>query len=151
MRPLIMLLLLAGCVNTQATLLDQTLHPAPICPEAVKLYLDSSRVGAPYTEVAFLTSSGDNNFTSENGMYNSQRQKAASLGANGIIMGQVKEASTGAQIASAIFGTPANRKGKAVAIYVPSDTARVRQACAGKNAHVWVQKENGSWGWSDQP
>jgi hypothetical protein len=86
-------------------------------------------VGKPYTEVALLNSAGDNDLTSESGMIRSQQKKAAQLGANGIILGQIKDASTGAQVAQAFLGTSANRKGRAIAIYIPSDTARVAAAC----------------------
>jgi hypothetical protein len=37
---------------------------------------------------------------------------------------------TGARIPHALLGTSAARKGKAVAIYIPGDSARVRDACA---------------------
>jgi hypothetical protein len=62
-------------------------------------------------------------------MINSQRKKAAQLGANGVILGQMKDPSTGARIARTLIGTSANRKGDAIAIYIPSDTARVAAAC----------------------
>jgi hypothetical protein len=41
----------------------------------------------------------------------------------------MKDASTGAKIANAVLGTGANRKGNAIAIYIPSDTNRVAAAC----------------------
>ena len=124
-----LLLPLAACVATNAALLDPTLKLAPICPDGVEVFTDSSKVGKPYREVAVLASKGDNDFTTESGMIESQRKKAAELGANGLILGQMKDASTGAQIAQAFFGTSANRKGQAVAIYIPSDSARVTKAC----------------------
>src|SRR5438094_10379447 len=71
--------------------------------------------------------------TSESGMIKSQRKKAAELGANGVILGSMKDPSTGAKIASSIFGTSANRKGNAIAIYIPGDSARVAAACKTTN------------------
>lgn len=128
---LLAVLALAGCVSTNAALLDSTLKLTPLaCPEAVQVFTDSSKVGKPYSEVALLSSSGDNDMTSESGMIKSQQKKAAQLGANGIILGQMKDASTGAQVAQAFLGTSANRKGRAIAIYIPSDTARVAAACS---------------------
>ena len=62
-------------------------------------------------------------------MINSQRKKAAELGANGVILGQMKDASTSAQVFQALLGTSANRKGGAIAIYIPSDSTRVAEAC----------------------
>jgi hypothetical protein len=41
----------------------------------------------------------------------------------------MKDPSTGAKIARTLIGTSANRKGDAIAIYIPSDTARVTAAC----------------------
>ena len=63
-------------------------------------------------------------------MLKSMRKKAAAVGANGIIMDGINEPSAGAKIAGAVFGTGAERKGKSVAIFVASDTARVRSFCA---------------------
>jgi len=76
-----------------------------------------------------LNSKGSSEGTSEGGMINSQRKKAAALGANGVILGTMKDASTGAKIANVFLGTGANRKGNAIAIYIPSDTGRVAAAC----------------------
>jgi len=126
----VVVVLLVACVSTNAMVLDPSLHLAPGCPEAVQVFTDSSKVGKPYTEVAVLNSAGDNDMTSESGMLNSQRKKAAELGANGIILGPMKDASTGAQVFQALLGTSANRKGKSIAIYIPSDTTRVAAACA---------------------
>ena len=96
----------------------------------MQVFTTAERVGKQYTEVALLDSKGDTDVTSESGMINSQRQKAAEVGANGIILGDVKDANTGAKVAKALLGTSATRKGKAMAIYIPEDSARVRQACA---------------------
>lgn len=122
--------LVVACVSTNAMVLNPSLRLAPSCPEGVQVFTDSSKVGKPYTEVAVLSSSGDNDLTTESGMLNSQRKKAAELGANGIILGAIKDASTGAQVFQALIGTSANRKGRSVAIYIPSDSAQVAAACA---------------------
>ena len=123
---------LIACVSTNAALLNPSLVLPRICPEGVQVFTDSSRVGKPYTEVAVLNSKGDDDFTNESGMIRSQQKKAAEIGANGVILGTMQGPGTGAKIASALFGTSANRKGKAIAIHIPSDSARVAQACAGK-------------------
>ena len=119
-----------GCVQTQATLLNPSLTLRPTCPEAVLMFTSADRVGKPYVEIALLNSTGDNSMTTEAGMHNSQRQKAAKVGANGIIMGETRDAGQGAQVASALLGTPANRRGRAVAIYIADDSVRVQTTCA---------------------
>jgi len=120
---------ICACVSTNAALLNPGVTLAPVCPDGVQVFTDSSKVGKPYTEVALLNSSGDNDMTSESGMINSQRKKAAGLGANGVILGSMADPGTGAKVFHALIGTSANRKGKAIAIYIPSDTARVAAAC----------------------
>jgi hypothetical protein len=94
------------------------------------LYTTPASVGGPYTEVALLNSTGASGWTTESGMMKSMRKKAADVGANGIIMGNIDEPGAGAKVAAAVFGTATERKGKSVAIYVPTDTARVRDVCA---------------------
>ena len=121
---------LVGCTRTNAALMDNSVRLAATCPDAVKIYSSPSAVSAEYQEVALLNSTGSDGFTSEAGMMKSMRQKAASVGANGIIMGNINEPSAGAKVAAAVFGTVTSRKGKSVAIFVSADTARVRTACA---------------------
>lgn len=128
LAPLLAVAILA-CVHTNAAVLDPSLKLEPVCPDGVQVFTDTSKVGKPYREVALLNSKGDNNMTTESGMINSQRKKAAKLGANGIILGFMKDPSTGAQVWHALIGTNANRKGGALAIYIPSDSSRVAEAC----------------------
>jgi len=45
-------------------------------------------------------------------------KKAGSLGANAIILDAVSEPSAGAKIAAVFLGTSAERKGKAIAIFI---------------------------------
>lgn len=126
-------LALAACVNTNAAVLNPEIKRNPVCPNGVALFLSPDRVPTAYEEVALLNSTGETSWTSESGMVNSQRKKAASLGANGIILGNVNEPNAGTKIIGSILGTGSERKGKAVAIWIPADTARVRTACASKS------------------
>ena len=121
---------LTGCTRTNAALIDNSIRLAPTCPDAVKLYTSPSTVGGTYSEVALLNSTGASGWTTESGMMKSMRKKAAEVGANGIIMGNIDEPGAGAKVAAAVFGTATERKGKSVAIFVPTDTARVRSVCA---------------------
>jgi hypothetical protein len=126
--------LLVGCVSTNAMVLNPSLKLAPVCPDGVLVYTDSSKVGQPYTEVALLNSKGDYSTTDESGMMKSQRKKAGELGANGIILGSITDPTTGAKVWNALLGTAANRKGKAIAIFVRADSTRVAAACAAAQA-----------------
>ena len=124
-----------ACVHTGATMLNASAKLPPICTAGVQLFTSPDKVGQQYHEIAVLTSTGDADLTSEEGMVNSQRKKAAKLGANGIILGEQKDPSTGAKIADAFLGTGADRKGKSIAIYIPADSDRVKEVCAEKVAN----------------
>lgn len=132
MRGLVPALVLAtaGCVSTNAAVLNPSVKLAPLCPDGVQLFTSADKVGKDYREIALLNSSGQSGSTSEKGMYDSQRKKAAELGANGIIVNNINEPKAGTKIIGALFGTGAERKGSALAIDIPGDSARVRGACA---------------------
>jgi hypothetical protein len=123
---------MTACVQTNASVMDTSVRLARTCPDAVKLFSSPSKVTSEYQEIALLNSSGSSMYTNENGMATSMRKKAADLGANGIIMGDINEPSAGAKVAAAVFGTYTERKGKSMAIYIPADSVRVRTACTGK-------------------
>lgn len=108
----------SACVSTQAVRLGTGPIRAPIAADKVTIYRTSDQVKAKYEEIALLSSSGDNSMTSEEALYASMRKKAAEMGANGIILQSVEDAGTGAKLAHAILGTSADRKGKAIAIFV---------------------------------
>lgn len=111
--------LLVGCVTTNATVLGTATEMRPaIPPERVAIYRLANQVPGSYEEIALLNSSGDSGFTNEAQMFESMRKKAGELGANAVILDAVSEPGAGAKVAAAIFGVSAQRKGKAVAIYV---------------------------------
>jgi hypothetical protein len=120
----------AACTQTNAALMDNSVHLARTCPDGVKIYTSPAKVGTTYTEVALLNSAGNTGFTTESGMMKSMRKKAAEVGANGIIMSEIAEPGAGAKVAGAFLGTGTERKGKSVAIFVPEDTGRVRRVCS---------------------
>lgn len=122
--------LLGACVHTNAAVMDASLRLAPVCPDGVALFMTADRVGKSYTDVAILNSKGNSSSTSEKGMYNSQRKKAAELGANGIIINGIDEPKPGTKILGAFLGTGSERKGSAMAVHIPADSQRVRLACS---------------------
>jgi hypothetical protein len=90
----------------------------------------------PYTEIALLESRRPTSWLDSNSgqippdMINTHRKKAASLGANGLILGSFRDPSDAAKIWNFLFDAPAYVWGTTTAIYMPQDTARVREACA---------------------
>ena len=93
---------LAACVSTNAVELNPSVARAPVCPNAVKIFTSADRVGKPYVEIAVLNSKGESQWTDERKMFESQRNKAAKMGANGLIMDGIKEPSAGSKVAGAI-------------------------------------------------
>ncbi len=109
---------LVGCVSVTTAKLESGATRAPIAPSEVRIYRHADQVGAHYVEVALLNGTGHYSATDESQMFEKMRKKAAEVGANGVILGAVNEPTTGVKVASAILGTPANRKSQAIAIYV---------------------------------
>lgn len=117
---------LSGCVSTNATLLDvaPSAKRAPLPADQVRIYRLASQVPGRYDELALINSQGAHSVTNEKKMLESMRKKAGELGANGLILEGIVEPSAGAKVAATVFGVSAERKGKAVAIYVHADTVR---------------------------
>jgi hypothetical protein len=115
------LLAASGCVTTNATRLGGSSAHAAIPASAVVIYRAANQVPGRYEEIALLNSKGESGLTDESGMFKSMQKKAGELGANAIILDAISEPSAGAKVASAVFGTGAERKGRAIAIYVYPD------------------------------
>jgi hypothetical protein len=121
-RPIILSALLIGvanCTRTNVALLDQSMKLAKTCEEGVVMYTTPAKAPQGYVELAILNSSGNTGFTSEAGMMKSQRQKAAEIGATGIILGGIDEPGAGAKVAGALLGTGVERKGKGTRDFCP--------------------------------
>ncbi len=109
----------AGCVTTNATMLGTArVNRATTNVAMVKLYRTANQVPGKYEEIALLHSKGNFASTNEPQMYESMRKKAAEMGANGVILDAISEPGAGAKVASIFLGVPADRTGKAIAIYV---------------------------------
>lgn len=129
-RLVVALIAVAACTQTNAALLDPSVHLAKTCADGIELYTSPDKAPAGYHEVALLNAKGSTAFTSEAGMMTSMRKKAAEVGATGVILGGIDEPGAGAKVAGALLGTGTERKGKAVAVYVADDTAKVNRVCA---------------------
>ena len=109
---------LTACMSTKAVRLGDQIA-RPILPwQQITVYRTADQVPGSYDEVGLLMTTASTIWTSEKGMWNSMKKKAAKLGANAIILDAISEPSAGAKIAGALFGVGINRKGKAVAIFV---------------------------------
>lgn len=109
---------LAGCVSTSTTMLSGGPVLPPTADSAIAIYRTAAQVPGPYRELALLNSSGDASMTNVSQMYASMRTQAAKIGANAIILDSTTEPGAGAQVAAAIFGVSADRRGRAIAVLV---------------------------------
>ena len=112
-------LLLATCVTVNKTVLDRSFMATPVAKESVHIYLPGDEV-PEHTRIAILHAEGDVDMTDESEMIDKLREEAGKLGANAIVLGELRDPGTGAMVASAILGTTAERRGQAIAIFVPS-------------------------------
>jgi hypothetical protein len=128
-----------SCVSTATTVLNPSLRRPPISPDRVIIYTSPDKVPGKYDEVAVLTSQGDYTIAGDDKFYESFRQEAAKIGANGVIISPIEDPTTGQKVGSAILSafliptTMANRKIQALAIYVTTpadDIAKAQEAKA---------------------
>jgi hypothetical protein len=103
---------------------------APTCTDAVAAYPDRDHVSYDYYEVALITAKGNSVYTGYGDLLKAMRSKAASVGANGLVINSLGAThATVKVIGAAVGSSDAERKGQAIAIWMPSDTVRVREAC----------------------
>jgi len=124
---------LTACATASAVLLNPAVKFPPICSDGVVMFTAFDRIGVEYQEIALVTGSmvvdqGGGNAT----LYAAERKKAASLGANGLIVGSIREPTEAERILAVFYGEDRERLSSATAIYIPSDTQRVRRACGSK-------------------
>jgi len=106
---------------------------ATTCADAVTVFPARDKVPYDYYEVALITAEGNSVYVGNGDLLKSIRNRAASVGANGVVADSVGAThATVKVLGAAIGGKDAERKARAIAIWMPTDTARVRKTCAGK-------------------
>jgi hypothetical protein len=107
---------------------------APTCSNAVPVYPDTEHVPYDYYEVALITAEANSVYNGNGDLLKSIRSQAARLGANGVVVDALGATHATVRVVGAVLGgNDAERKGRAIAIWMPSDTARVREACGGRS------------------
>jgi hypothetical protein len=107
-----------ACATTAVTIVGQQMARPVVPAQEVRIYRTASQVPGKYEEIALLNSSAPTGWTNEESMFKSMRQEAGKIGANAIILDAITEPSAGAKVAGALIGIAAERKGKAIAIFV---------------------------------
>lgn len=127
--------LLSACgARSHIVATNPALSLAPTCPDAVPVFADNQHVPYDYYEVALITAEGNSVYVGNGDLLKSIRKQAARVGANGIVVDALGATHATVKVVGAALGSnDAERKGRAIAIWMPSDTARVREACGGKS------------------
>jgi hypothetical protein len=124
-RPRILIILglfglIVACVSTKGLYLDPTAdrYP-PVPPESVRIFVTEADLDTlNYVKIGIIEATGSGEYTSQTGMINAIRKKAASMGGNAILLPQIEEPGAGAKVAGAILGTGTERKGNAIVLRV---------------------------------
>lgn len=123
---------LTACgVHSRIVATNPALSLSPTCADAVPVYSDREHVPYDYYEVALITAEGNSVYNGNGDLLKAIGNKAAAVGANGVVMNSLGATHATVKVIGAAVGSnDADRKGRAIAIWMPSDTARVREACS---------------------
>ena len=129
-----LLSVLTGCgARAHIDARNPSLTLAPTCADAVPVYSSSAAVPYDYYEVALISAEANSVYNGNGDLLKSVRNQAARVGANGVVVDSLHATHATVKIlGAAVGGKDAERKARAIAIWMPSDTARVRKACNGK-------------------
>ena len=117
-------------VRKTTTDLNPSVNRAPTCAAAIAVYNSRADVPYDYYELAWIEATGNSVWTTDNQLQTQIRNGAAKVGANAIIVNPVTQSKSTVKIlGEAVGANSATQKATALAIYMPGDAARVRQAC----------------------
>lgn len=85
-------------------------------PAEVRVFLRERDVPAEYERIALVTARSDAGWTDETGLIRAMRKRAAKLGANAIIIGDISDPTTLERVAEVLTDYEPQRRGRAVAI-----------------------------------
>ena len=106
------------------------LSPRSTCAAAIAVYGSRADVPYDYYELAWIQATGNSVWTTDNQLQTQIRNGAAKVGANAVIVNPITESKSTVKIlGEAVGANSAPAKATALAIYMPRDAARVRQAC----------------------
>ena len=119
----------AGIKKTTTDLNPSVSRPST-CAAAIAVYNSRADVPYDYYELAWIQATGNSVWTTDNQLQTQIRNGAAKVGANAVIVNPVTQSKSTVKIlGEAVGANSATQKATALAIYMPRDAARVRQAC----------------------
>ena len=118
--------ILAGCTSVSQTVLMPDLPQ--VMPEHVMIFLPGDSI-PPHDRVAILAGTGNDNWSNRTQLMEHLRRRAGQLGANGVVIGHVEEASSGAKIVGYLSGFGSRRNQDAIAIRLHDYEVPVYSEC----------------------
>jgi len=118
--------------NTKGVQLGTATAVRPRVPwDKVQVYRSAADIPGKYEEVVLLESTADTLWTTKAGMWKSMRKKAGGFGCNAIVLDAETEPKAGTKVlAAALFGMGAERKGRAIGIYIyPPEQPEKKYIC----------------------
>ena len=123
----------ACATRSQIVARNPDLALAPTCADAVTVFPSRDKIPYDYYEVALIAAEGNSVYVGNGDLLKSVRNEASSVGANGVVVDSLGATHATVRVLGAAVGAKdAERKARVIAIWMPSDTARVRKECAGK-------------------
>ncbi len=120
-------------VKKTTTPINPSMQRSPTCADAIVVYSSRSEVPHDYYELAFIEAEGNSVYTTDNKLQVQIRNAAAKVGASAVITNPVEQSKTTVKVLGEALGTrSATARASALAIYIPSDRARVTAACGTK-------------------
>lgn len=107
---------MAACTSTGAVMLGGTGTYPELSPTQVRVFLHEEDVDADYERIALVTARSDAAWADEADLVRAMRRRAAKLGANAIILGEIRDPTTVERIAEVLTDYNPQRRGRAVAI-----------------------------------
>ena len=113
---LIAAILLSACTTTSAVLLGGSGTYPELNPAEVRVFLRERDVPDEYERIALVTARSDASWTDETNLIRAMRKRAARLGANAIIIGDISDPTTLERVAEVLTDYEPQRRGRGVAI-----------------------------------
>lgn len=107
--------LLGACTTTGAVMLDGGPY-AEQHPNDVRVYLHEEDVPGEYERIALVTARSDAGWTDETDLIRAMRRRAAKLGADAIIVGEVRDPTTLERVAEVLTDYEPQRRARGLAI-----------------------------------
>jgi hypothetical protein len=114
--PLLAAAMLAACTTTGAVMLGGSGTYPELPPGEVRVFLREQDVPGDYERIALVTARSDAAWADEATLIRALRRRAARLGADGLILGEIRDPSTVERIAEVLTDYQPQRRGRAVAI-----------------------------------